>query len=91
MHKHQGQQSAVHIRLDILRSVGDWDPFGRSYAFKNSLVKRIYDRIGVRLEEAIIDLSENITYGLGFLGQSDRKERFKVGNQLRHQVGLKSS
>ena len=62
--------------------VGRWFPIWGSNAVEDRGFQCLDGWVGVRLEEAVINLVECISNGLGFVGQLDREGCFEVRDEL---------
>lgn len=69
MDKYQSQHSVVHVGSNLLRPRGGWYPVRSSYATEDGLVQRAQDGLDIRLEQAVINLTEYIADCFGFFGQ----------------------
>lgn len=89
MHQHQSEHGGVNVRANLIWAICGRHPIGGSNARSDGLVQRGNGRLGVGLEESVFDLLQDISHSLAFFRQLDRERCLKVGNQLRHILGLK--
>lgn len=88
MHQHQSEHGAVDIWANLIWAIGGRHPVGGGNARSDGFVQGRNSWLGVRLEESIFDLLQDISNSLALFCQLDRERCLKVGDQLRHIFGL---
>lgn len=89
MDKHQGQQGVIHVRSDLVGTGDGGFPIGGGYSIEDRQVQCIDSWVGVGLEKAVVDLTEHIADGFGFIRQLHRERGLEVRDQLGDKIGLK--
>ena len=73
MDKHKSQHGVVNIRPDLLGARDGRLPIGGSDAIDNRCVQFVDCWFSVRLEQAVVNLTEDVANSIGFLSQLDGK------------------
>lgn len=75
----EGEQHVVDVRARVLRAADAGDPGRVGHAGFDEGREAVHQGPGVGLEEAGVDLRDDVAYGFGFVGELDGKGGLEVG------------
>ena len=80
MNRYENQKGLVDVGSDFGGAVGGREPGWGGDALSDDVGEAVGDGAGVGLEDAFVDLGEDVIDGFGFFGEGDGEESFEVGD-----------